>query len=82
LFEPLPPLTATGPPITVAPAKKLTVPVGGFPKLAVEMVAVSVTLDPAFTDVELGTTLIEVAAFVIVSDVAAELLALKLASPL
>jgi hypothetical protein len=75
-------LTAAGPPISVVPEKKLTVPVGEFPVALLDIVAVSTTFDPAFTVFALDVTAIVVAAFVIVRALAVELPALKLASPL
>lgn len=78
----VPALKITGFPIGVPPKKKLTVPVGAFPKLLVEIVAESVTLAPTFTLLELEATMIVVGAFVIVTEPVAEVLALKLASPL
>lgn len=74
------PETVTGLPSCVLPLKNVTVPVGGFPKLCVVMVAVSVTLPP-------DAMLVGLAAAAVVVDACEMLiislpeLALKLLSP-
>src|SRR6185312_15294870 len=66
-------------PICVLPEKKLTVPVGGLPKLCVATATLSASEVPVSVSLVM---VVLVVAGVMVSATAAEVLALKLAAPL
>jgi hypothetical protein len=63
-------------PIDVPPAENVTVPVGPTPVLCVPIVAVSVTFWPIVAELALEATPIVVAALVIVTTVAGDVLVL------